>query len=151
MAETGAKAFISYASEDVDLARGLRRDLARQGIEAFVAVEDMNAAVVEGSPQWLQVLDEMLRSTPSLILLVSPESLESPWVQREWRTVHQRFGAGEAVDLIPICVRDVTVPGLPAPLNRYQALDACDEDERERSFEVLLSRLRVRGGARRLA
>ena len=125
--------FISYHSGDAGQALWLRRRLLPQGWRAFVAHEDLTLSV--GSDEWSKAIDDALDKSQALILVVSPNALESQWVQYEWRSVHNDILAGRKGMLIPVCFEGPACPELPRALRRYQCVDLRDPEKRETAVE----------------
>jgi len=125
--------FISYASEDVEQARWVRSELDRRGWRCFVSEDDLSLQV--GSSEWSESIDRMLDEAPILVLLVSPQALDSQWVTYEWRSVHNSILSGQPGMLIPICVRGPAPDQLPRALRRYQCVDCRDIERRGTQIE----------------
>jgi hypothetical protein len=70
-------AFLSYSHEDVDYARALERHLEANGIVTWYAEEIPHRA------RWRAVLTEKITTCGAFILLMTPDSEKSVWVERE--------------------------------------------------------------------
>jgi hypothetical protein len=128
--------FISYDSNDVKEADRLRNELYREGWKSFLATEDLikNA----GSVEWSARIDEALDRSGVVVVIVSPDSLESRWVQYEWRSVHLEILQGKPGLVIPCCVRGPDPDDLVRALRRYQCIDFRDPSQRPEMFAKLL-------------
>lgn len=76
---TPLKVFISYAREDVDAAEDIEACLTACGIEVWL--DEQKIVVGDSIP--LRV-SQGLSESNYVILLMSANSINSPWVQREW-------------------------------------------------------------------
>lgn len=72
------KVFMSYVERDRDLATDLARELESNGYRVFLTDRD----ILPGD-NWAEVLGRALDQSEALVVLVSPESIASPWVRRE--------------------------------------------------------------------
>lgn len=70
--------FISYAHADADVARELRRELESRGLRASTADE-----VLVPGDRWAARLHDAVSSADFVVILVSEEGLNSPYVQLE--------------------------------------------------------------------
>jgi hypothetical protein len=83
--------FISYASADSALANELRSQIEAGGFTTFMAEKDIPV-----SSLWKQTIRDALRSSSQVLILLTPNSIDRPWVLLE-------TGAAWALDkaLIP--------------------------------------------------
>ncbi|MBK8020539.1 MAG: toll/interleukin-1 receptor domain-containing protein [Chloroflexi bacterium] len=72
-----AQLFISYSRQDIEFARYLRGLLQAAGFEVW-----MDERLVP-STQWWRMLEEQIKASSALIVVMSPSSAESRWVERE--------------------------------------------------------------------
>jgi hypothetical protein len=102
--------FLSYAAGDSALALELKDLLAHEGLTCFMAEKDIGVAT-----QWQPAIHAALLRARWVLLLLTPRSLERPWVLLE-------IGAAWALrkDLIPALVH-VSPEDLVEPVRRYQA------------------------------
>ena len=114
--------FVSYSTDDQELAIMLRRHFAEAGLRSFVAQYDLAAHI--GSSEWLAAMRRVLGRSRVLVALVTASARKSEWVAQECRDfdalVHDR---GQGL-IVPVCLSPVTPRDLDQPLNRYQAIDS---------------------------
>ena len=99
-----AYVFLSYSRADAATAKKLVEDLRRQGVRVW---SDMDIRV--GS-NWADELSRSLDEATAILVLISPHSLQSRWVQGEWsaalsksrRVIPVLTGGAEFGDLPPI-------------------------------------------------
>ncbi|MBL8131385.1 MAG: toll/interleukin-1 receptor domain-containing protein [Anaerolineae bacterium] len=72
-----AQLFISYSKQDIEFARHLRALLQTAGLEVW-----MDERLVP-STQWWRMLERQIKASVALIVIMSPSSAESRWVERE--------------------------------------------------------------------
>lgn len=106
-----SKIFISYSRKDEIFARLLASDLERMGTTIWIDVEH-----IPHLADWRNSITEGLEQSDALIVIISPEALESEHVEKEWRYFH-----GRGKPIIPVMFREVQQ--LPAELSRIQYID----------------------------
>jgi hypothetical protein len=97
--------FISYSSADKKIA-----DKIAKGLEAFdydVWYDDWS---IKPGDSIIQKINEGLASNDVLIVLLSPQSLKSRWVQMEVNSALVKKLQGESVWLIPIIIEECSPP-----------------------------------------
>ena len=73
-----AHVFISYSHKDTEYAHKLAEELKRWGIEAWIDDDR-----IDYGSQWPRVIQESLDACPGFIVIMSPNSYNSDWVQNE--------------------------------------------------------------------
>ncbi|NTW76716.1 MAG: TIR domain-containing protein [Syntrophaceae bacterium] len=136
MADREYDIFISHAAEDLKEAQKLRDELYREGWKSFLASENLNEKV--GSAEWSAKIDEAIDRSGVVVVIVSPDSRKSPWVEYEWRSVHIDILRGQPGMVIPCCVRGLGPDDLVRALRRYQCIDFRDPSRRLEMFKNLL-------------
>jgi hypothetical protein len=97
----GADVFISYGSDDAELARELRRHLERGGYSCWMAPDD-----VAGPKSWAEQIVEAIASCKVVLVLISSVANRSTHVSKE---VDLAMAHGKAV--LPVRVEDVAPTG----------------------------------------
>jgi hypothetical protein len=72
-----AQIFISYSKQDIAFARHLRTLLQNAGFEVWLDEK------LIPSTQWWRVLEAEIKASRALVVIMSPASAESRWVERE--------------------------------------------------------------------
>ncbi|UKK84924.1 TIR domain-containing protein [Sphingopyxis sp. BSN-002] len=106
-------AFISHHSSQVDIARRLKGLLAGQGIDGWLAPDDIAA----GTAFDQAILDQIARSD-AIILLFCAQSDQSRHVKRELM-----LGEDGHKQILPVRLEDVPAQGLAYWLKDYQWID----------------------------
>jgi hypothetical protein len=78
MSKDDLKVFLSHSSRDKELAANLAKDLIQRGIDVWIDVWEMNP----GDSLLKKIENEIMQATHFMVLL-TPHSLESEWVQKE--------------------------------------------------------------------
>lgn len=105
------RVFISYCHEDGDFSDTLRSKLEAAGIPTWQDTD------LYGGQQWRVEIDLAIRDAPAVIVVLSPESVRSDYVNYEWA-----FALGAGVNVVPVLLRAGTAALHPA-LQSRQFLD----------------------------
>jgi len=99
--------FISYSRKDIDFARHLAGDLEKAGFEVWWDISDL-----KGGDDWVRVIPAAIEASQYFIILLSPDSVKSQWVEREY--LH---ALNLPLKVIPILIRPCPVPFALANIN----------------------------------
>lgn len=104
--------FISHSGRDAEYARRLAEVLGRVGVSSW-----LNAELSPGQ-DILSAVRSAIERSAAHIFLVSPDSINSPWILFE-------LGAAMArgLPIFPVIIRGEGID-LPEPLRNFQILDA---------------------------
>jgi uncharacterized protein YjbI with pentapeptide repeats len=136
--------FISYSSEDEEFAKRLHVDLQAKGIRCWFAPEDMKIG-----DKIRTRIDEMIHVYDKLLLVLSKDSVNSSWVEKEVETALENETTRRETVLFPIrlddTVMDITT-GWPADIKRARNIgdfkEWKDHDAYQKSFARLLKDLK---------
>lgn len=120
--------FISYSRIDKDTIDKITNHLQGQGIELWLDKSDLDPM-----DKWVTEIEKALKNCYAVCAMVSPDSLESKWVIREWL-----FADDLRKPLIPFIIREVEL--IPLVLKDSQALFYYLESEQ--SLERLVAALK---------
>jgi hypothetical protein len=109
--------FISHIHEDEVSANTLELVLKKALLGALDFFNSSNRRSIAPGDPWREQIVESLKRSATVIVLASPESVASPWVNFE---TGGAWVAGTRV--IPCCVKGMTPASLPAPLGHLQAI-----------------------------
>ena len=70
--------FISYSTKDDDFAKRIHNDLQASGVRCWFAPHD-----IQGGKKVLHQIEEAIRVYDKLLLILSPDSMNSNWVEQE--------------------------------------------------------------------
>jgi hypothetical protein len=109
--------FIAYAREDEDMALALDRRLHNWNITSFIDTDQIRVG-----DNWRNIRLNALKSSVALLLICTPESMESNEVQFEWS-----YAMGKEIPVLPLIYRQSS---LQPELGGLQALDFTDPNKR---------------------
>jgi len=130
--ETSMNVFISYAHPDKPFADRLTAALEDEGIEVWRQAFDLKAG-----DNWIKVVDEGLRESDYIIIVLSPAYYESQWVKREYQAFAVREVTEGRTSILPVLVADAEIPAFLRD-RQYADFRTSFED----GFQRLLSALR---------
>jgi hypothetical protein len=93
--------FISYSTKDQDFAERLHADLQSKGIRCWFAPEDLKIG-----EKFRSRIDESIRIFDKLLLILSHNSITSPWVEDEVEAALERERREHQLVLFPVCLDD---------------------------------------------
>lgn len=77
--ESMEKVFISYSRKDMDFVRKLAGDLEAAGYDVWWDITDLR-----GGDDWVRNIPEAIKTSRYFIVVLSPNSIESEWVRKEY-------------------------------------------------------------------
>ena len=119
--------FISYSRKDLSFVRQLVNDLKNAGFEVWYDVSG-----IRGGTRWRAEIESAVRNSQFAIVILSPDSIVSEWVEREFL-----FASKLKRKIIPLYYRECELP-----LN-YLDLNYIDVrgDNYQKNFNEILSAL----------
>ena len=96
--------FISYSSKDQEFADRLHADLQNRGVRCWFAPEDLKIGD-EIRPR----IDEAIRIHDKLLIVLSENSVGSPWVKKEVETAFEKERKQKRTVLFPIRLDDAVM------------------------------------------
>ena len=91
--------FISYSSKDQEFADRLYADLQNKGVRCWFAPHD-----IQGGKKIHEQIDEAIRRYERLLLILSPDSMKSPWVKTEIHKARKREIEEKRRVLFPVSI-----------------------------------------------
>lgn len=122
--------FISYSAFDVELARALKQRLVQNGLAVFLAEDSIPAGT-----EWRPLISTAVRRCELTLLLDSPDSRKSPWVQQE---AGMAQASGSLV--VPISI-DGQLDKLPGWLADFEAVKLNTSIPLEAALDQLVTQL----------
>jgi hypothetical protein len=129
--------FISHAATDEPIASVVRGEIRRifaDGVEVFAS---SGPGVIEPGAEWLRSIRDNLTAATAVIVVVTPTSVNRPWVWFEVGASWSKMEEGEG-RIIPVCVPEIDKGNLPEPLGRLQAMSLGDATETKEVFRALV-------------
>ena len=93
--------FISYSTKDQEFAERLHNDLQANNVRCWFAPHDM-----AGGKKINEQIDEAIRLHDKLLLILSPDSMKSPWVETEISKARKREVRDDRRVLFPVLLVD---------------------------------------------
>jgi WD40 repeat protein len=121
------KVFISYSRQDEEFARQIATDLDRLGANIWIDVDDIPPGV-----NWSSAVQQGLDTCDALLLILSPDSMESGNVADEWQ-----YFRDESKPIIPVLHRSTA--NVHFQLRRIQYVDFLTQE-----YDTALTQLRGR-------
>jgi len=118
--------FISYAHSDHDFVEILRLSIEKAGYSVWIDHTGLKAGY-----DWRQGIDEGIKEALVLVLIISENSMQSPYVTYEWA-----FAFGVGIPVIPVLYKKTK---LHPKLEIFQYLDFTHR--LNRPWENLIDRL----------
>jgi TIR domain./Restriction endonuclease. len=107
--------FLSYSSKDKEVAQRIFQELRKKGIHI-----GLDSLEIKPGDSITNAIDETLSASDYLVVLLSPNSVKSRWVQYELATAANRKLLKRDITLLPVLIRNADIP---ASLKAYQYLD----------------------------
>jgi hypothetical protein len=123
--------FISYSRKDMEFVRKLAGDLEQAGFDVWWDITDLR-----GGDDWVRSLPAAIEASQFFIIVLTPNSIESEWVQKEYTqalTLHKK--------IIPLMFEACNVPFALNTINYVNFLSGEYTD----NFKNLLSALGYTG------
>jgi len=96
--------FISYSSHDQEFAEQLHTDLQANGVRCWFAPEDLKIG-----DEFQERIKESIQLHDKLLLVLSENSMVSPWVEREVQAAFEREHRSKKLVLFPIRVDEAVM------------------------------------------
>lgn len=126
--------FISYATDDHQLAEEIADLCRRANIGTFVA----NIDIPPGT-DWYNRLGDEIRQADELLVIISQRSIHSPWVMIE---VGAAWALGKGI--IPAVLYE-NIDSLPEPIKRFQAQKIISTTQRKNLVKKIAQRMHNQG------
>ncbi len=111
--------FISYSRRNAEIMRRVRADLRSKGLTVWT---DDN--LQPGTPSWKRAVEAAIRGARCMVVIMTPDSKESEWVEREINTARD-----VGVPIFPLLARGNRKSAIPFVLNSYQYADIRHEGD----------------------
>lgn len=129
--------FISHATSDGEFANAVKQEVEKvfaNGVNVFCT---SSPGAISAGADWLDDIEDKLRSAQAVIAIVTPVSIERPWL---WFEIGATWDKGRAGDcrIYPLCAPEISLSELPSPLDRLQALSMGRAQDLRLLFEALI-------------
>lgn len=132
------RVFISHSDQDSDLAAKVAEVLQRNGLEVWY-----NGEVLPGD-NWAQKVAEALEQSQAMVVLITPESRRSKWMEREIEyALGKREFSGRLIPVVVGRLADIQPDDIPWILRRLHIIEIPTAAEQEEGIEKIAEALRV--------
>jgi TIR domain len=128
--------FISHASTDGEFANALKAELDKVFGDALAVFSSSSPGAIGGGEDWLDNVEKRLASADAIVVIVTPVSVERPWLWFEVGATWLKSRLGNC-RIYPLCVPEIDLNELPSPLNRLQARSIARADDLKLLFQEL--------------
>jgi len=97
--------FLSHNSEDKEFVRDLHKLLLDNGIESWI-----DEAEIKIGDSLLQKISEGIKKADFVAIILSPKSIDSPWVERELEMAMQQEIERKEKKVLPLIIEDCELP-----------------------------------------
>jgi hypothetical protein len=130
--------FISHATTDGEFAIAVKSEIEKvfaNGVSVFCT---SSPGAIAGGHDWLSQIESRLSSCQAVIAIITPVSLERPWL---WFEIGATWLKGRVGDcrIYPLCAPEISLSELPPPLDRLQARSMGKAIDLKLLFEDLLA------------
>jgi hypothetical protein len=128
--------FVSHATTDRPIAEILKTEIEKvfaNGVQVFASSVP---GVMKPGVDWLDEIRGNLEKATAVIVLITPVSINRPWIWFEVGAYWSRLQKGSG-RIYPLCAPEIDISDLPEPLNRLQALSLGKADHVKIFFQEL--------------
>lgn len=128
--------FISHAATDEPIANILKAEIDRvfaRGVEVFAS---SIPGIMKPGSDWLNSIKENLDKAKAIIVLITPVSINRPWIWFEVGASWSKMSEGRG-RIYPLCAPEIEFSDLPEPLSRLQALSLGRAEHIKLFFQTL--------------
>ncbi len=130
--------FISHATSDGEFANAVKQEIEKvfaNGISVFCT---SSPGAISIGVDWLSDIEQKLGVAQAVIAIVTPVSIERPWL---WFEIGATWSKGRSGDckIYPLCAPEIELSSLPSPLDRLQALSMGKAADRKLLFDALIT------------
>src|SRR5688572_8020808 len=116
MSDMAHDVFISYGREDAALMQQVEKTLLNAGLTIWT-----DEGIAPGSRSWKAAIEQAILDSRSIVVLFSPDSVESRWVRAELD-----YADAQNKPIYPLLVRGDAANAVPFGFTTYQWIDLRD-------------------------
>lgn len=131
------KLFISHATTDGEFANAVKQEIEKvfaNGVDVFCT---SSPGTIQVGSDWLRDVENKLAAAQAVIVIVTPVSIERPWVWFELGATWSKGRAGTC-KIYPLRAPEVEMSDLPSPLDRLQTLSMGKAADLKLLFQALI-------------
>jgi hypothetical protein len=129
--------FISHASSDGEFANAIKQEIEKVFANGVSVYCTSSPGSIGAGSDWLADIEHKLSVAQAVIAIVTPVSIERPWL---WFEVGATWSKGRSglCKIYPLCVAEINPSDLPSPLDRLQALSLARATDLKLLFQALI-------------
>lgn len=129
--------FISHATSDREFAEAVKQEIDKVFANGINIFSTSSPGAIPAGNDWLNDIENRLNSAQAIIAIVTPVSIERPWL---WFEIGATWLNGRKGDcrIYPLCAQEISLSELPEPLSRLQALSLGRATDLKMLFEELI-------------
>jgi hypothetical protein len=131
------KLFISHSTTDSEFANAVKQEIDKAFANGVDVFSTSSPGTIPVGADWLKDIETKLNTTEAIIIIVTPVSIESPWVWFELGATWLKGREGHC-KIYPLCAPEIELGNLPSPLDRLQALSMGKATDLKLLFEALI-------------
>ncbi|MEW6367209.1 MAG: toll/interleukin-1 receptor domain-containing protein [Acidobacteriota bacterium] len=129
--------FISHATSDGEFANAVKQEIEKVFANHVSVFCTSSPGAIPIGEDWLAGIEQKLGVSRAMIAIITPVSIERPWLWFEVGATWAKGRTGEC-RIYPLCAPEIDIPSLPAPLDRLQALSMGKAIDLKLLFEALI-------------
>lgn len=133
------KVFLSYAHQDIDLAKKIEAVLEDEGLQVWNAETE----ILPGD-NFAEKISDALKASDAMVVLLTPESLNSKWIQ--WEIEYALSNKSYNRRVIPVLVgseESVSLESIPWILRKLQMIRLSKPEHTEREINQITEALKL--------
>src|SRR3989304_2142670 len=129
--------FISHATSDGEFAEAVKQEIDKVFANEINIFSTSSPGAIPAGNDWLSDIENRLNTAQAIIAIVTPVSIERPWL---WFEIGATWLNGRKGDcrIYPLCTQEINLSELPEPLSRLQALSLGRATDLKMLFEELI-------------
>ena len=129
--------FISHATSDGEFANAVKQEIEKVFANGVNVYSTSSPGTIRVGTDWLNDIEEKLGVAQAVIAIVTPVSIERPWL---WFEIGATWSKGRSGDshIYPLCAPEIDLSDLPSPLDRLYALSMGKVQDLKLLFEALI-------------
>lgn len=130
--------FISHASSDAEFSNAVKQEIEKVFANDVSVFCTSSPGTIPVGVDWLSDIEEKLGVARAVIAIVTPVSIERPWL---WFEIGATWSKGRSGDcrIYPLCAPEIELTQLPSPLDRLQALSMGKAADLKLLFDALIA------------
>lgn len=124
--------FLSYGREDAALMQQVEKTLREAGFTIWT-----DRGITPGSPSWKAAIEQAILDAHCIVVLFSPDSIESRWVRAELD-----YADAQSKPIYPLLIRGDAANAVPFGFTTYQWIDIRDPAQLASGLAQLIAALK---------